>query len=104
MQIGEAYPQTGKVYFDKAHNGYIQIGVTNGLFPLLIYMFVCLIIFLKGFKLKDNYSNSLFMGFVSYCILIFANISAIDVAPYFFIILGLLLSEEKNIQIFRKNS
>lgn len=102
--FGEAYPQTGKVYFDKAHNGYIQIGVTNGLFPLLIYMFVCLIIFLKGFKLKDNYSNSLFMAFVSYCILIFANISAIDVAPYFFIILGLLLSEEKNIQIFNKNS
>ena len=99
--FGEAYPQTGKVYFDKAHNGYIQIGVTNGIIPLIVYMFVCLIVFLKGFKLKENYSCSLFMAFVSYCILIFANISAIDVAPYFFIILGLLLSDEKSIKIFK---
>lgn len=102
--FGDVYPQSGNVHFDKAHNGYIQIGVTNGLFPLLVYMFICLIVFLKGFKLKENYSNSLFMAFVSYCILIFANISAIDVAPYFFIILGLLLSDEKNIKLFNKNN
>lgn len=102
--FGDVYPQSGSVYFDKAHNGYIQIGVTNGVFPLIVYMFICLVVFLKGFKLKDNYSNSLFMAFVSYCIVIFANISAIDVAPYFFIILGLLLSDEKNINFFNKNS
>ena len=101
--FGNVYPQEGSVYYDKAHNAYIQIGVTNGLFPLIVYMFICLIVFLKGFKLKKIYSNSLFMAFVSYCILIFANISAIDVAPYFFIILGLLLSDEKNITIFEKN-
>lgn len=102
--FGEVFPQTGNKYFDKAHNGYIQIGVTNGIFPLIVYMFICLIVFLKGFKLKNIYSNSLFMAFVSYCILIFANISAIDVAPYFFIILGLLLSDEKGIKLFNKNS
>lgn len=102
--FGEVYPQEGSIYFDKAHNGYIQIGVTNGLFPLIVYMFICLIVFLKGFKLKELYSNSLFMAFVTYCILIFANISAIDVAPYFFIILGLLLSDENSINFFNKNN
>lgn len=100
--FGEVYPQSGNRYFDKAHNGYIQIAVTNGIFPLIVYMFICLVVFLKGFKLKKTYSNSLFMAFVSYCILIFANISAIDVAPYFFIILGLLLSDVNDLKIFNK--
>ena len=91
-----------KIFYDKAHNVYIQIGVTNGIFALAAYMLICLVVFLKGFKLKDNYSNSLFMAFVSYCILAFANISVIDVAPYFFIILGLLMSEEKSLKISKK--
>ena len=56
----------------------------------------------KGFKLKKTYSLSVFMCFVSYCILAFANISAIDVAPYFFIILGILLSEVNHIKILNK--
>lgn len=100
--FGEVYPQNGSVYFDKAHNVYLQMGVTNGLIPLVVYMTICLFVFLKGFKLKNTYSIALFMAFVSYCILAFANISVIDVAPYFYIILGLLLSEVKRIKIFNK--
>jgi hypothetical protein len=65
-------------------------------------MFICLTAFIKGFKLKKTYSLSVFMCFVSYCILAFANISAIDVAPYFFIMLGILLSEVNHIKILNK--
>ena len=78
------------------------MAITNGLIPTLVYMFICLIIFLKGFKLKKDESCAIFMAFVSYCILAFANISVIDVAPYFFIIIGLLISYSNDIKIFKK--
>ena len=95
--FGHVYPQSGNVYFDKAHNVYIQMGVTNGILPLIVYMFICLIVFIKGFKLKNTYSSAVFMAFVSYCILAFANISVIDVSPYFYIILGLLISDTNKV-------
>ena len=97
-----ALPQTGSVSYDKAHNIYLQMAVTNGIFPTLVYMFICLVVFLKGFKLKRVESCALFMAFVSYCILSFANISVIDVAPYFFIVLGILISDTSKIKISNK--
>ena len=100
--FGDVYPQSGNVYYDKAHNVYLQMGITNGIIPLILYMFICLIAFLKGFKLKKTYAISVFMCFTTYCILAFANISTIDVAPYFYIMFGLLLSEIKEIKILRK--
>ena len=98
----DALPQTGNVYFDKAHNVYLQMAVTNGIFPTIVYMFICLVIFLKGFKLKRTENYALFMAFVSYCILAFANISVIDVAPYFFVIVGILISDTRNVKISKK--
>lgn len=100
--FGRVYPQNGQVYYDKAHNVYIQMGVTNGIFALTGYMLLCLIVFLKGFKLEKNYSVALFMAFISYCIAAFANISVTDVAPYFFIILGLLISDIKGKSLLKK--
>ena len=35
------------------------------------------------------------MAFVGYSVQAFLNISVIDVAPYYFIIIGLILSENK---------
>ena len=98
----EVAPKHINLTYDKAHNVYLQMAITNGLIPTLVYMFICLIIFLKGFKLKKDESCALFMAFVSYCILAFANISVIDVAPYFFIIIGLLISYSDNIKLFNK--
>lgn len=100
--FGHVYPQSGRVYFDKAHNIYIQMGVTNGVFPLIVYMFICLVVFIKGFKLKKTHSVSIFMLFVSYCILAFANISVIDVAPYFYIFLGMLISDTNKVKFSLK--
>ena len=97
-----AYPNWGSFKVDKAHNVYLQMAVTNGVIPTLVYMFICLVVFLKGFKLKKTYSWALFMAFVSYCILAFANISVIDVAPYFYIIWGILISETDRIRISKK--
>lgn len=92
----EVYPQSGNVSFDKAHNVYLQIAVTNGVPALIVYLIICFIPFIKGFKLKDKYSSAIYMAFITYCIQAFSNISVIDVAPYFYIVLGLLIGYEKN--------
>ena len=64
--------------------------VTNGIFALITYCAICLNIFLYGFKFRKSNVIALFIAFVGYCIQAFGNISVIDVAPIFFIILGLL--------------
>jgi len=91
-----AYPQTGYTRFDKAHNVYIQIAVTNGVIALSIYLVLCFIIFIKGFKLKSKLSIALYMAFIGYSIQAFFNISVIEVAPFFYIFMGFLLSENNN--------
>jgi putative inorganic carbon (HCO3(-)) transporter len=88
--FANVYPQSGYLVYDKAHNIYLQMLVTNGIFALCAYCAVCLIIFLKGFKFKKAFQIALFISFVGYCVQAFANISVIDVAPIFFIILGLM--------------
>ena len=93
------YPKDKGLVYDKAHNIYYQILITNGIFALSIYCLLCLIIFIKGFKIKDNLYIALYVAFVGYSIQAFGNISVIDVAPYFFIILGLLYSKDNEIVI-----
>lgn len=94
--FADVYPQTNYIRFDKAHNVYLQIAITNGVPALLTYLFLCFIAFIKGLKFKDSYMIALYIAFIGYSIQAFANISAIDVAPYFYIVIGLLL-ENKSI-------
>lgn len=89
--VAYIYPQWDSVNIDKAHNVYLQILITNGLPALIIYCGLLLIIFIKGFKLKND-DVAIYMLFVVYSIQAFANISVIDVAPYFYLFLGLLTS------------
>ena len=98
--IAHIYPQNGHTIVDKAHNVYLQILITNGLPALILYCFLCLTIFIKGFKLKND-DIPLYMLFVVYSIQAFANISVIDVAPYFFLFFGLLASNF-NEKLFKK--
>lgn len=101
--FGNVYEHNNRyVRFDKAHNVYLQMAITNGLPALIIYCILCLIVFIKGFKFKDNYYIVLYLAFVGYCIQAFANISVIDVAPCFFIILGLIYSNEDMKKIIKK--
>ena len=93
------YPQDKGLIYDKAHNIYYQMLITNGIFALTTYCLLCLIIFIKGFKFKNNFYIALFISFIGYSIQAFGNISVIDVAPYFFIILGLLYSKDDEIVI-----
>ncbi len=73
--------------FDKAHNEYIQKYVTEGIFSILIYLF------LIGYVLKKCNKEThyqIYLVVLSYIIQSTFNISVITVAPIFYIVLGFL--------------
>ena len=96
------YPNSGGIIYDKAHNVYLQIAITNGIPALIIFLILLFIAFIKGIKIKNSFMTPIYIAFIGYSIQAFLNISVIDVAPYYYIILGLILSyknESKNKQI-----
>ena len=100
-----AYPNYTGVKIDKAHNVYLQISVTNGIPALILFLLLLLFSFIRGIKYKNNILFPLCMAFIGYSIQAFFNISVIDVAPYYFIIIGLILSEnnKKNVVEVKEN-
>ncbi len=97
--FAEVFPQekyqehnnTRKVV-DKAHNEYLQLGVTAGLPALLSYLLFLFLIMKKGISnlyKKDPLQLGLFLALVAYLIQAFGNISVVSVAPVFWFILGL---------------
>ena len=79
-----------KAFFDKAHNEYLQILITMGIFSLISYLCLHFMIFKNGiksaFKNKEMY---LILPIIGYLIQAQFNISVIEVAPFFYIALGL---------------
>lgn len=94
----EVYPPNSisHISFDKAHNVYLQMAITNGSIVLILYCTLCFIIFIKGIRFKSRYYISVYMAFIGYSIQAFANISVIDIAPCFFIMLGLIYSKDND--------
>ena len=77
---------------DNAHNVYLHTLISNGILGLIPYLLLCLLTFIKGLKSKDKLVFILLGGFVAYSIQAFANISVVQVAPIYYIIIGLILS------------
>ena len=82
--------------FDRAHNEYLHLLVTQGVFAFIAYLMLLLFVFIKGIKSKDLITWVLLFGFVGYAIQAFANISVYNVAPFFFIVMGMLVGRELN--------
>jgi len=98
--------QDGSLYLvDKAHNEYLQIGITLGLPALLFYLLLLANIYKNGFKalkkLKNQvselniYHTALFMAVITYTVTALFNISVVSVAPIFWAVLGL------NVAVYR---
>ena len=93
--FGEVYEySTNSIRYDKAHNVYLQILITNGIVPLLLVLIICVLVFVKGLKNTNSLYLSIYFACIGYMIQAFANISVIDVAPTFFILLGLSLNKD----------
>lgn len=78
--------------YDNAHNVYLHTLVSIGVLGVIPYLLLCLLAFIKGLKQKNKLGILLLSGFVAYSIQAFANISVIQVAPIYYVIIGLILS------------
>ena len=83
----------GGLYIDNAHNVYLHTLVTSGILGLIPFLILLLYTFIHGLKSNNKYILILLCGFVAYSIQAFANISVIHVAPIYYIIIGLILSD-----------
>ena len=77
---------------DNAHNVYLHTFASSGLIGLLPYLLLCLLTFIKALKTKNDLIIILLGGFVAYSIQAFANLSVIQIAPIYYIIIGLILA------------
>lgn len=92
---GALYSPGKNTLYDKVHNEYLQVLVTEGIFCLLAYLCMYSIIVYKG--LKNSFKNKqiyLILPIVGYLVQAFFNISVIEVAPIFFIAMGLCVEDE----------
>ncbi|MEG2321979.1 MAG: O-antigen ligase family protein [Bacilli bacterium] len=91
------FPQIwGGSKIDKAHNEYLQLMVTTGIPTVVVYLSLLFLIFLKGIFTKDKLITILLLSFVGYSIQAFANISIVEVAPYYFMISGFIIGLDNN--------
>ncbi|MCF8002494.1 MAG: O-antigen ligase family protein [Halanaerobiales bacterium] len=104
-EFNELSEGTGRKIVDKAHNEYLQIGITLGLPALLFYLLLLYNIYKKGFQVLKKVKNkmtdlniyhvALFMAVISYTVTALFNISVVCVAPVFWAILGLNVAASK---------
>ena len=86
-----------KRYFhivDNPHNVYLHVLVSTGILGFIPYMLLLLVTFIICLKNKNIVLTS---AFVAYSIQSFANINVIQVVPIYFIIIGLILSQTKEL-------
>lgn len=88
--------------FDKAHNEYLQIFITEGIFALITYLLLIRLTIRKNRNIVNSHHYGIYLAFITYLIQAFFNISVILVAPIYWIILGFLndnnnRKEKKNI-------
>ena len=83
------------VYIDKAHNHYLNIFVSNGIFSFVTYLFLLTGIIVKGIKSKHILSNMIAYTSIAFMIHYFFSTSVIEVTPYFIMICSALLVIDK---------
>lgn len=76
-------------YVAKAHNIYLQTWVSSGIVALIGYLGWLIVILINAFKNKNIFVNILGFTILSYSIQGLFNISVMEVAPYFYIVMGL---------------
>lgn len=86
----------GRWFFDKAHNEYLQILICEGIFALIAYLLFYASITFRG--IKNSYKKKeiyLILPVIGYLVQAFFNISVIEVAPFFYVALGLLIDRKE---------
>lgn len=79
---------------DNPHNVYLHVLTATGILGFIPYMILLLITFMICIKKKNIVLTS---AFVAYSIQAFVNINVIQIVPIYFIIIGLILSQTKEL-------
>lgn len=82
----------GSDFQDKAHNVYLHIWVSSGLFAFLSFLIWNIYIIILGIKSNNILSNILAISVLSYSIQSLFNINVIEVTPYFYIIAAFMMN------------
>lgn len=85
-----------RIYPDKAHNEFLEYWATGGILTLVSYLGLVIIILVNLFKKRDKISKIFIIIIFGYLVQSFFNISVIQVAPIYWIILGLGVRSYKN--------
>ncbi|TDX50931.1 O-antigen ligase family protein [Orenia marismortui] len=83
---------------DKAHCEYLQIAITMGIPALLAYLWFLSKVLIINFRVvikRDKYQLAFLVAIVSYLIQATFNISVVSVAPVFWAIMGLSISQSR---------
>ena len=104
-EYNELRSSSKKRIVDKAHNEYLQIGVTLGLPALFFYLLLLGNVYKKGYSVLNSmknkitklrtYHTAVFFAVISYTFTALFNISVVSVAPVFWAILGLNIAISK---------
>lgn len=99
------------VYFDKAHNEYLNLWITEGIFAVVLYLVFLFALYIPGMsglikngassvenKAKDEVAMISLFAFFGYIAQAFFNISVVQVAPYFWMFCGLLYSQKGKVR------
>ena len=90
---------------DKAHNIYLHIFVSSGLFAVIGYVLWVGYTIYSGLKSQNNTILILCFGIIAYSIQGFFNINVIEVCPYFYLTVGfmMLLVKENKLSLGKNN-
>ena len=76
---------------DKAHNIYLHLWSSSGIFALLSYLIWVIYCGIKGLKSKNVYAIILSFSIFAYSVQGFFNINVSEVTPFFYIIMGIMM-------------
>jgi len=87
----------GQSSYDKAHNEYLQMLVCEGIFALITYLLMIIILVYWGIKNSFKNKEVIFiLPVIGYLIQAFFTISIIEIAPLFYLALGFCVHNKFN--------
>lgn len=100
-EVGYTYYTSRNALLDAAHNEFLQIFVTNGIFGLLSYLGFCLSLIFKSIKSisKNKMILPLLSAVAGYLIQSFFTFSIVEVTPIFWMFSGMLFYQIKHTEI-----
>ena len=85
--------------FDKAHNEYLQVLITQGVFALISYLLLFGFITFKGIKNSFKYKEAyLILPVIGFLVHAFFAFNVIELAPIFYMTLGLCSAKHKSVK------